>query len=402
MRKKTSSTIVPDARSVVRRSATPPNLGQPLVTPLSHSVMYHYEDADQMQSVFEGAQPGYGYARDGHPNATVLSEKLSWMEGAEGGVVTASGMAAISAALLANLRAGDRIAAATQLYGRSLLMVRDDFPRMGFPTDFFDASDSATFADAIKPGTRIVLCEIVSNPMLRITQFKELAQAYKSAGALLLVDNTFTTPAGFRPLDHGADLVMQSVTKMLAGHSDVNIGYIGSNDLELIEKINGTIANMGFNSSPHSCWLAERGLQTFDLRHRAASQNAIEFANFLEGHALVERVHFPGLASHADHDLAQSLLKGAGTMVSFVLKGARANANAFLRAAKNIPYGPTLGDVATIMIMPAVSSHRKLPRADRIALGIEDNLVRVSLGIEDFKLIKRDFEIALAASALAN
>jgi cystathionine gamma-synthase len=383
-------------RSVVRRGITPANAGRPLVPPLSPSVMYHYESASQMQSVHDDEVEGFTYARDGHPNGTALAEKLSWMEGAEAGVMAASGMAAITATFLSVLKSGDHIAAASQLYGRSLRLVGEELPRLGFETRLFDASDPGTFADAITPGTRIVLAEVVSNPMLRVTHFGKLEEAAKAAGALLLVDNTFTTPSGFNPLAHGADLVMHSVTKMLSGHADVILGYLGGRDPELVAQIAEVMATMGFNASPYSCWLAERGLNTFDLRLRQAQENAGKLVRLLEAHPMVSKVHYPGLETHPDHDLASELLpNGYGSMVSFVLKGERAQADAFLQAAENIPYGPTLGDVATIFIMPAMSSHRKLPRDERLALGIEDNLVRVSLGIENFHIIERDFAEAL-------
>ncbi len=386
-------------RSVVRRNITPENLGRPLSPPLATSVMYHYESLSQMQSLHDQEIEGFTYARDGHPNAAALADKLSWMEGAKIGVMTASGMSAITAAFLSVLRKGDSIAAASQLYGRSLKLVGEELPRLGFETRYFDASDPATFADAITPGTRIVLAEIVSNPMVRVTHFKALATAARKAGALLLVDNTFTTPNGFNPLAHGADLVMHSVTKMLSGHSDLNLGYLGGKDPELMAEIDDLVATMGFNASPYNCWLAERGLNTFDLRFRQSQENATKLASLLDKHPMVSKVHYPGLESHADHALAKTLLhKGYGSMVSFVLRGDRTQADIFLKAAENIPYGPTLGDVATIVIMPAFSSHRKLPREERLALGIEDNLIRVSVGIEDFDLIERDFTEALDAA----
>ena len=386
-------------RSVVRRAVTPNNAGTPLVAPLSPSVMYHYESASQLQAVHNREIEGFDYARDGHPNATTLAEKISWMEGAEAGIMTGSGMSAITAVFMAFLEAGDSIATASQLYGRSLYMTRNDLPRMGFRMRRFDASDPSTFADAIKPGTRVVLAEILSNPMLRVTHFEALADAAKKAGALLLVDNTTSTPSNFNPLAHGADIVMHSVTKMLSGHSDLNLGYLGSNDPDLVERVLEITKTMGLNSSPYNCWMAERGLNTFDLRLARAQENAMKLARFLETHPMVTKVHYPGLESHPDHELAKSTLSGFGTIVSFVLKGARPEADAFLKAAENIPYGPTLGDVATIVIMPAISSHRKLLPEERLALGIEDNLIRVSLGIEDFDIIETDFRAALEAAA---
>ncbi len=387
-------------RSVVRRSITPENHGTPLSPPLHNSVMFHYESLSQLQMLHNDEIKGFTYARDGHPNAASLAEKISWMEGANAGIMTASGMTAITAAFMSVLRKDDSIAAASQLYGRSLKLVGDELPRMGFETRFFDASNPETYADAITPGTRIVIAEILSNPMVRVTHFKALAKAAKKAGALLLIDNTFTTPNGFNPLAHGADLVMHSVTKMLSGHSDLNLGYLGGKDPQLLATISELVATMGFNSSPHNCWLAERGLHTFDLRFRQAQENAGKLADLLSQHPMVSKVHYPGLKSHTDHELAKTLLpNGFGSMLSFVLKGDRVQADAFLTAAKNIPYGSTLGDVATIVVMPAHASHRKLTSSERLALGIEDNLIRVSLGIEDFDLIQKDFTDALDHAA---
>jgi len=386
-------------RSVVRRSSEPGNIGRPLATPFSASVVYHYSDVDQLNEVYEKQSEGFTYARYGNPNSAILADKISWMENAQGGVMTASGMSALSAVFMGVLNAGDGIAAATQLYGQSLKLTSQVFPRLGFQTTFFDASDPGTFADAIQPGTKIVLAEIVSNPMLRVTDFSALEKAASDVGALLVIDNTFTTPSGFNPLDHGADVVMHSVTKMLSGHSDLILGYIGVNDQELLSKLDETVSTLGLNASPFNCWLAERGLHTFDLRLKQAQNNADKLSQLLSEHPKVTKVHYPGLSTHPDHALAKELLNGGyGTIVSFVLKGTDENLNIFLRTAENIPYGPTLGDVATTLIVPAVSSHRELDRSERLKLGIEDNLIRVSVGIESFEIIRDDFLDALDAA----
>ncbi len=386
-------------RSVVRREVTPSNAGRPVVAPLSPSVVYQYDNVDQLQSMYNGEIDGFGYARDGHPNAASLAEKISWLEKAPFGLMTASGMSAIASVFLSCLEKGDKIAASSQLYGRSLNLTQQELPRMGFETAFFDASDSSTFDQVIGPDTKIILAEVVSNPMLRITDFEKLAEKAREVGALLLIDNTFTTPNGFNPLEHGADLVMHSVTKMLSGHSDLNLGYIGGKDETLMARLAETISIFGLNSSPYNCWMAERGLHTFDLRYRQAQQNASQLARFLKEQPNVLKVIYPDLGDHPDREMAEKYLKnGFGSMVSFVLAGERDQANAFISAAKNIPYCPTLGDVSTMVIIPSVSSHRKLSREERLALGIEDNLVRISVGIEDFDLIRNDFSVAIKAA----
>ena len=195
---------------------------------------------------------------------------------------------------------------------------------------------------------------------------------------------------------------MHSVTKMLSGHSDRILGYIGVNDLELLTKLDETVSTLGLNASPFNCWLAERGLHTFDLRLQQAQNNADKLSQLLSEHPKVSKDHYPGLSTHPDHALAKELLNGgSGTMVSFVLRGVHEDLNTFLRAAENIPYGPTLGDVATMMIVPAVSSHRELDKCERLKLGIEDNLIRVSVGIESFEIIRDDFLEALDAVRIA-
>ncbi|MEH6650874.1 MAG: PLP-dependent transferase [Motiliproteus sp.] len=284
-------------RSVVRRSSEPENMGSPLTTPLSPSVVYHYPDVDQLKAVYEKKAEGFTYARYGNPNSAVLADKISWMENAQGGVMTASGMSALSTVFLGILAAGDAIAVATQLYGQSLKMTSQVLPRLGFKTTFFDASDPDAFAKAIRPGTKIILAEIVSNPMLRVTDFQALTRVAKDVGALLVIDNTFTTPSGFNPLDHGADMVMHSVTKMLSGHSDLTLGYIGANNQDLLNKLDEAVATLGLNASPYNCWLAERGLHTFDLRLKQAQDNAGRLSRLLSKPPKVSKVHYPGLST---------------------------------------------------------------------------------------------------------
>ncbi|NOX14639.1 MAG: aminotransferase class I/II-fold pyridoxal phosphate-dependent enzyme [Epsilonproteobacteria bacterium] len=383
-------------KSIVRRSKTPNSPGAPLSTPLSTSVMYHFQSIEQQISVMDKEVQGFTYARYANPNSTILADKLSWLEDAKGGILTASGMAALSCVFLALLEKGDTIAASSQLYGQSLKMLTKMLPRMGFETKFFNSSDPSTFDEAITSKTKIIFVEIVSNPVLRLTYFKELVEVAKKSSAVILVDNTFSTPLGFKPLNHGATLVMQSVTKILSGHSDLNLGYIGTNDSKILKDIDELISNFGFNSSPFNSWLAERGLHTFELRFEKAQENAGKLAKILNNHPKIVKVNYPGLSSHPEHELAKEMLNGNfGTMVSFVLKGDYTNINNFVKAAKDIPYGPTLGDVATTMIVPSLSSHRHLSEEERLELGIEDTLVRISVGIESFDIIRDDLLDAL-------
>ena len=390
-------------RSLVRRSRAPVSVSRPVVTPLSPSVVYRSTDADELDSQYEGRAQGYTYAREGHPNATVLGEKLDWMEGltpAMGkGVVTGSGMAAISAMFLGLLRKGDHIVAGDQLYGRSLRLLRDDLPRMGFNATLADPTDARAIEAAIRPETRLILVEVVSNPTLRVADMEGIAEAAARRGVMLAVDNTFTTPRAYRPFAHGATIVIHSVTKLLAGHSDVTLGWVAADTPARNKALYDAAVTWGLTPSPFDCWLAERGLHTFDLRYDRATANAAALADHLAGLEGVAQVLYPGRPDHPDHNRAVALLDGNfANMVSFRLKGGRAEVNRFLRAAEHIAFAPTLGDVGTTISHPASSSHRALTPQARAAVGIDEGFIRVSVGIEDIGQLKREFAQAVAAA----
>jgi cystathionine gamma-synthase len=388
----------PEDRSVVRRQEPPASTTRPLVTPLSPSVVFRAADADALDAVYEGRAAGFSYAREGHPNASLLADKLAWMEGVETGVMTASGMAAVSAVLLGLLKSGDHIVAGNQLYGRCLRLLTQDLPRLGFAATLVDASDAKAVAAALRPETKLLLVEVVANPTLRVADVKGIAKLARERGLTFVVDNTFTTPRGFQPFRHGADIVVHSVTKLLAGHSDATLGFVAARDPAQQKMITDAVVTWGLNASPFDCWLAERGLHTFELRFERAQSNAKELADHLRGLAGVKRVLYPGEDDHPDRDLARDLLQGGFShMVSFELAADRAGVNRFMRAASNIAFAPTLGDVATTLSHPASSSHRGLSEAGRLALGISEGFIRVSVGIEDIDLLKREFTAAVAA-----
>jgi len=392
-----------DPRSLVRRSRAPVSVSRPVVTPLSPSVVYRSTDADELDSQYEGRAQGYTYAREGHPNATVLGEKLDWMEGvtpAMGkGVVTGSGMAAISAMFLGLLRKGDHIVAGDQLYGRSLRLLRDDLPRLGFDATLADPTDARAIEAAIRPETRLILVEVVSNPTLRVADMEGIADAAARRGVMLAVDNTFTTPRAYRPFAHGANIVIHSVTKLLAGHSDATLGWVAADTPARNKALYDAAVTWGLTPSPFDCWLAERGLHSFDLRYDRATANAAALADWLAGLEGVAQVLYPGRPDHPDHNRAAALLDGNfANMVSFRLKGGRAEVNRFLRAAEHIAFAPTLGDVGTTISHPASSSHRALTPEARAAVGIDEGFIRVSVGIEDIGQLKREFAQAVAAA----
>ena len=382
----------------VRRTPWPASVTEAIGTPLQPSVAYTAQDADALDALYTGQTEGFSYAREGHPNAAVLAAKIDALEGVTGGMVLGSGMAAVTAVMFGLLKSGDRVLGGTQLYGRSLRLMREELPRMGMQTAYADPTDGAAFAAAITPGTRIVLVEIVSNPTLRVADMHAIAAAAKAAGALLVVDNTFTTPAAIRGIDVGADVVLHSVTKLLAGHSDVTLGYVQATDLALRKAIYDTATTFGLTPSPFDCWLAERGLFTFDLRFERASANAAALADRLAQAPQVARVLYPGRADHPDHARARDLLNGRfGNMVTFEIDGGREAANRLIRAAGDLPFAPTLGDVATTLSHPASSSHRALSVAEREAIGIGEGTFRVSVGIEPDAFLRTAFATALAA-----
>ena len=393
-----------DHRSIVRRGRQPQFASRPVVSPISPSVVYASPDADTLDAQYEGREAGYVYGREGHPNWTILAEKLDWMEGADkfetrGGVVTSSGMAAVGAVFKAVLKTGDHLVAGNQLYGRTLRMLRDEMPRIGVDVTLADPTDGKAFAAAIRPETRLVLVEVVSNPTLRVADMEAITAACRDRDVVLAVDNTFTTPRLYHPLKQGADVVIHSVTKMLAGHSDVTLGYAAARDPGLAQRLYDVVVTWGLTPSPFDCWLAERGLHSFDIRFDRAQANAAALADHLAGMPGVEAVLYPTRPDHPDHNRAVGLLGGqGGNMVSFRLKGGRAEVNRFLRAAEHIPFAPTLGDIGTTLSHPASSSHRGLTPEGRAELGITEGFIRVSVGIEDIGQLKGEFAAAVAAS----
>ena len=385
--------------NLVRRTAFPSSVSRAVVTPLQPSVVYSSPSPDALDDQYEGRAKGYTYGREGHPNADVLAGMIDRLEGGEGGIITGSGMSAVTATLLGLLSAGDHIVGGNQLYGRSLRMMVQDLPRWGITSTLVDPTDVPAMEAAVTPATRLILVEVVSNPTLRIADMEGIERLAKDRGLILVVDNTFTTPYGFPAYARGADVVIHSVTKLLAGHSDVTLGYVLARDPDHRKAIYDTNVTLGLTPSPWDCWMAERGLYTFDMRFERAQANAVAMAQLFADHDAVETVLYPGRSDHPDHNRAGALLDGQwGNMVSFRLKGGRAQANALTQAAPNLAFAPTLGDVGTTLSHPASSSHRGLTPEGRAALGITEGFFRVSIGCEPLELLQHDFTVALDAA----
>jgi cystathionine beta-lyase/cystathionine gamma-synthase len=362
----------------------------PLTPPLYPSAVYTLPDLDALDRILDGQDAGFIYARDAHPNARRLAGQLATLEGAQWGLVTSSGMAAISALILATVEQGQRIVASHRLYGRTTQLFQQELPRLGVQSAIVDISDLDEVQRVLRTPTRLLFVETMSNPLLRVADLPGLARLAHEAKCLLVVDNTFATPVLVRPLELGVDLVMESLTKMIGGHSDVTLGLVcGNNDMQ--PEVSQVSSIWGFAANPFDCWLAERGLSTLALRMRTASANAAALAEWLSRQPGVTRVVYPGRTDHPDHELAGRLLHGGfGNMLCFDLAGGREAVNRFMRQASGIPFSPSLGHTTTTCSHPATTSHRYVSPAEKERQGITDGLVRLSVGVEDVALVQSE------------
>jgi cystathionine beta-lyase/cystathionine gamma-synthase len=369
-----------------------PRLGQstPLVPPLYLSSVYTLPDLDALDQIMNAEQPGFIYARDAHPNARHLADQLSALEAAAWAVVCGSGMAAITATLLALVKQGDRIIASNSLYGRTTQLLNQELTRFGVQTTTVDSRDIKQVRATLEKPARVLFVETMSNPLLALSDVTALSELAHEHGCLFVVDNTFATPVLTRPLELGTDFVIESLTKMIGGHSDVTLGVVcGTGDQ--LRQISQTVSIWGLASNPFDCWLASRGLATLAVRMRTASANAAILADWLAEQAGVTRVLYPGRSDHPDRELAGRLLKGGfGNMVAFELEGGREAVSRFMRGAKGIPFSPSLGDTTTTCSHPATTSHRYASPAEKRRLGISDGLIRLSVGIEEPQHIHRE------------
>jgi cystathionine beta-lyase/cystathionine gamma-synthase len=354
----------------------------------------------QTATFYSGFEPDaeVWYTRYGmNPNHTALAAKLAALEGADAAVAVASGNAAMSLLLLSLAGAGDTIVAPRQLYGGTLRLLVRDLPRLGVETRFVDYAAS-DWADAIDATTRLVLLEMPVNPTLRIPDVPAVAAVAAAHGLPLAVDATFATPCNFRPLEHGASLVMHSATKYFGGHSDLMAGVVAGRG-DLVEAVLDLSTAFGPVLDPHAAWLLDRGLKTLPARMARHNSNGIAFARHFEGHTAVTRAHYPGLESHEDHERAARLLRGFGGMVGLVVEGGDAGAMRVLDRLRLIGVAPSLGGVESLVSMPAFTSHVALSEAERRAIGIEAGFIRFSLGIEDVADLIADVEQALGDDA---
>lgn len=334
------------------------------------------------------------YTRYGNnPNHVALESKLGSLEGAEECVVLGSGMAAMSCAVLACAAAGDHIVAARALYGGTRTLLDRELKRLGIEATYVDLAQPG-WEEALRPNTRVVLAETPTNPLLRILNLRPIADAAHIHGAALLVDSTLATPANLRPVEHGADLVIHSMTKYLGGHSDVTGGAVAGQGA-LVRETRKRARTFGAVLDPHAAWLVERGVKTLTVRMERHNRNGQVVADWCERQPAFARVHYPGLPSHPDHALATRLLDGFGGMMSVDLRGGGKAADRFVAGLRLAKVAPSLGGVETLVSEPRHTSHAGLSREEREAMGIRDGLVRFSLGIEDAEDLIADIEGAL-------
>jgi cystathionine beta-lyase/cystathionine gamma-synthase len=366
-----------------------PRIEGAVVTPIFQTAMF--------ESAGEASYDAIRYLRlNNSPNHLVLHRKLASIENAEAAVVAASGMAAITTALLAVLSAGDHLLVQESLYGGTHDFVTKNLPRFGIAYDFVDGGDPGSWAARCRSTTKALYVETISNPTVRVPDLDGAVAFARQHGLVSLIDNTFASPVNFRPAERGFDVSLHSATKYLNGHTDLVAGAcIGRRDL--IERITHTLNHLGGTLDPHAAFLLHRGMKTLALRVSQQNRSALALAAFLEAHPRVLRVNYPGLASHPQHARARAMFDGCGGMLSFEVRGGVRAAEAFITGARIPIAAPSLGGVETLLTRPAATSHLGMAPADRERIGITDGLIRVSVGIEATDDLIQDFAQALDA-----
>lgn len=365
-----------------------PRIDGALVTPIFQSATYEMQSQADYHDI--------RYLRlNNTPSQLALHRKLAALEGGEAALVTGSGMAAISAALLTVLGAGGHLIAQSCLYGGTMDILTREFAGLGLSYTLIDATDPSQWRDALRPNTRAIYVESLTNPTLEIADFEAVVAFAREQKLVSLIDSTFASPVNFRPIEHGFDLVLHSCTKYLNGHSDITAGaVIGPADL--VEDVRKKLNLLGGTLDPHACFLLERGMKTLALRVKQQNESALAVARLLEGHPAVAQVHYPGLQSHPGHGRASRLFDGYGGMIAFELHGGRAAAERCIARLRLPVHAVSLGGVESLITMPSLSVHGGLTAAERATAGINDGLLRLSIGIEAKEDLLMDFQQALA------
>ena len=358
---------------------------------------YVYESGEEAEASFKGDLPRYIYSRYGNPTTSIFEERLRELEGAEVCRATASGMAAVFAAMMCQLKAGDRVVAARALFGSCHYIIAEILPRFGIETILVDGVDLAAWEAALAEGAACVFLETPSNPTLEIIDLAAVCGLARRAGARVIVDNVFATPLLQRPLALGAEIVVYSATKHIDGQGRSLGGAILCSQAFLDDHLLSFLRHTGPAISPFNAWLMLKGLETLELRVARHCANAADLATFLEGLKGVSRVLYPGLPSHPQQSLALRQMDNGGPLLAFEVEGGKARAFRFLKALGLIDISNNLGDTKSLITHPATTTHQRLAPEARAALGITDGLLRLSAGLEDLEDIKADLVQALAA-----
>lgn len=361
---------------------------------------YVYESPEEAEAAFKGDKSRYIYSRYANPTVGMFEQRLALVEGAKHCVATSSGMSAMFASLACYVRAGDRVVASRALFGSCHYILTEQLTRWGVETVLIDGTDLTAWEVALAEPTRAVFLETPSNPTLEIIDLAAVAELAHNAGAMLIIDNVFATPILQRPLEHGADIVMYSATKHIDGQGRVLGGAILFNDDAYLEDhLKPFMRHTGPCLSPFNAWTLLKGLETLDLRVRRHAENALGIGKFLEAHQLVNRVLYPDLPSHPQHNLARRQMEAGGTVVSFEVPGGKDGAFKVLGALELIDISNNLGDAKSLATHPATTTHQRLSAEERAELGITDGLLRLSVGLEDVQDLTEDLGNALAAAA---
>lgn len=353
-----------------------------------------FESAAQAAVMFSGEEEGNVYARFTNPSVTLFEQRLAALEGAEDCIATASGMAAITAMIMANLSAGDHVVASKSLFGSSIQLLGNILPRFGIETTFVSLADPAAWMAAVRPNTKLLFCETPSNPLTEIGDIAALAAIARQHNILLAVDNCFCTPMLQKPIALGADIVVHSATKYLDGQGRVLGGAVCANKA-IIEKVFVFLRTTGPTLSAFNAWVLGKGLETLGIRMRAQCASALELAHWLEAHPGVERVYYPGLASHPQHELAMRQQSAGGAIVSFEVKGGKDAAWHVVDSCQLLSITANLGDTRTTLTHPASTTHGRITPEARAAAGIKDNLLRMAVGLESVDDIRNDLSRGL-------
>jgi len=394
MRKHKKSSMQPQTVAIHSGLEPAPEYGAVSV-PIYQTSTFSFQNADEAAARFSGRAEGYKYTRLGNPTVRRLEDAVRELEGGYGALGTASGMAAVSTVFLTFLRSGSHVIGTDAVYGPTRLLLERQLAKFGIESSWVPTEDPGAVRKAIRPETRMIYVETPANPTIKLTDLSVCADIAREISAVFVVDNTFATPILQRPFEFGADVVIHSMTKYLNGHADVVAGMIVSGRREIHTRLASMLENLGGTMDPHQAWLVLRGLRTLAMRIDKAQDNARRLAAWLEAHPRVTWVSYPGLPSHPQRDLAEQQMSGPGAMIAFGVRGGLKAAKAVIDEVRLCMRAVSLGGVETLIEHPASMTHAGMSPADRDAAGIQDDLVRLSVGCEAFEDLRLDLEQSL-------